>query len=246
GRGGGGGGGARRGRPGPGRLPGGRPLEARAILVGRRLGPTSRAGRVGRRPPDPVPRSTVRRRTHRQSTLTEMTSEASHDVVVIGGGVAGVTCALECFDIQLDTTLIEANATLGGQLPEIGHSVRNVAAGRFAAGRALQGSLLEAADILAGRVRLSHPVSRADLTERVIEAGGERIAGRAVVLATGTRRQFLEAAPDGAFDGDVTYQVEPRLDSFAGRDVAGLRGGGRRGVPAPAPARRGAAGPPVP
>jgi len=170
-----------------------------------------------------------------------MTSEASHDVVVIGGGVAGVTCALECFDIQLDTTLIEANATLGGQLPEIGHSVRNVAAGRFADGRALQGSLLEAADILAGRVRLSHPVSRADLTERVIEAGGERIAGRAVVLATGTRRQFLEAAPDGAFDGDVTYQVEPRLDSFAGRDVAVIGGGDSGSLDALALARRGSA-----
>jgi len=130
---------------------------------------------------------------------------------------------------------------LGGQLPEIGHSVRNVAAGRFADGRALQGSLLEAADILAGRVRLSHPVSRADLTERVIEAGGERIAGRAVVLATGTRRQFLEAAPDGAFDGDVTYQVEPRLDSFAGRDVAVIGGGDSGSLDALALARRGSA-----
>src|SRR5262249_16851961 len=146
-----------------------------------------------------------------------------------------------CFDIQLDTMLIEAKATLGGQLPEIGHSVRNVAAGRFADGRALQGSLLEAADILAGRVRLSHPVSRADLTERVIEAGGERIAGRAVVLATGTRRQFLEAAPDGAFDGDVTYQVEPRLDGFAGRDVAVIGGGDSGSLDALALARRGSA-----
>ena len=58
-----------------------------------------------------------------------MTSEEQHDVVVVGGGVAGVNCALECFDIQLDTILVEAGATLGGQLPEILHSVRNVAAG---------------------------------------------------------------------------------------------------------------------
>ena len=57
-----------------------------------------------------------------------MTSEEQHDVVVVGGGVAGVNCALECFDIQLDTLLVEASAALGGQLPEILHSVRNVAA----------------------------------------------------------------------------------------------------------------------
>jgi thioredoxin reductase (NADPH) len=168
-----------------------------------------------------------------------MTSETSHDVVVIGGGVAGVNCALECFDIQLDTILIEANATLGGQLPEIGHSVRNVAAGRFADGHALQRSLLEATAILGDRVRLSQPVTKADLADRVIDVDGERIAGRAVVVATGTRRQYLEAAPDGAFGGDVTYQVEPQLDSFAGRDVAVIGGGDSGTLDALALARRG-------
>ena len=168
-----------------------------------------------------------------------MTSEASHDVVVIGGGVAGVNCALECFDIQLDTILIEANATLGGQLPEIGHSVRNVAAARFDDGRALQRSLLEAAAILGDRVRLSHPVTKADLAGRVIDIDGGRIAGRAVVVATGTRHLYLEAAPDGAFGGDVTYQVEPQIDSFAGRDVAVIGGGDSGTLDALALASRG-------
>ena len=168
-----------------------------------------------------------------------MTSEASHDIVIIGGGVAGVNCALECFDIQLDTILIEANATLGGQLPEIGHSVRNVAAGRFDDGEALQRSLLEATAILGDRVRLSQPVAKADLAERVLDVDGRRIAGRAVVVATGTRRQYLEAAPDGALGGDVTYQVEPQLDSFAGRDVAVIGGGDSGTLDALALAERG-------
>jgi thioredoxin reductase len=168
-----------------------------------------------------------------------MTSEASHDVVVIGGGVAGVNCALECFDIQLDTILIEASASLGGQLPEIGHSVRNVAAGRFDDGEALQRSLLEATAILGDRVRLSQPVTKADLAERVLDVDGGRIVARAVVVATGTRRQYLEAAPDGAFGGDVTYQVEPQLDSFAGRDVAVIGGGDSGTLDALALAERG-------
>jgi thioredoxin reductase len=168
-----------------------------------------------------------------------MTSEASHDVVVIGGGVAGVNCALECFDIQLDTILIEANATLGGQLPEIGHSVRNLAAARFDDGPALQRSLLDAAAILGNRLRLSQPVTKADLAERVIDVDDGQIAGRAIVVATGTRHQYLEAAPDGAFAGDVTYQVEPRIDSFAGRDVAVIGGGDSGTLDALALAHRG-------
>jgi thioredoxin reductase len=172
-------------------------------------------------------------------TLTGMTGEEQHDVVIVGGGVAGVNCALECFDIQLDTVLIEASATLGGQLPEILHSVRNVAAGRFADGRALQRALLESAGILGDRVQLSHPVTKADLGAHAIEVDGGRVSGRTLVVATGTRKQYLEAAPDGAFGGDVTYQLEPVLPSFAGRDVAVIGGGDSGTLDALELARRG-------
>ena len=168
-----------------------------------------------------------------------MTGEEQHDVVIVGGGVAGVNCALECFDIQLDTVLVEASGSLGGQVSEILHSVRNVAAGRFADGVALQRALLESAEILGDRVRLSHPVTKADLEARAIEVNGGRLSGRALVVATGTRKQYLEAAPDGAFGGDVTYQLELVLPSFAGRDVAVIGGGDSATLDALELARRG-------
>src|SRR5260370_6521934 len=141
-------------------------------------------------------------------TLTGMTGEEQHDVVIVGGGLAGVNCALECFDIQLDTVLVEASATLGGQVSEILHSVRNVAAGRFADGRALQQALLESAEILGDRVRLSHPVTTAEVGARAVEVDGLRLSGLALVGATGTHQQYLAAAPCGAFGGDITYQRE--------------------------------------
>jgi thioredoxin reductase (NADPH) len=124
-------------------------------------------------------------------------------------------------------------------LPEILHSVRNVAAGRFDDGAALQRALLESSEILGDRVRLAQPVTKVDLEARAIDVDGVRLSGGALVLATGTSKQYLDAAPDGAFGGDVTYQLEPVLPSFAGRDVAVIGGGDSGTLDALELARRG-------
>jgi thioredoxin reductase (NADPH) len=147
------------------------------------------------------------------------------DVVIVGGGVAGVSCALECVDIQLDTAVFEAYERPGGQLVEIPHSVRNVATGPPRDGSTLRDGLEDSAVILGDRLRLSHPITRADLGERWIEVDRVRIRARALVIATGTRHQRLPAAPDGAYGGDVTYTVEARPDQFVGRDVVVIGGG---------------------
>jgi len=135
-------------------------------------------------------------------------AEEEHDVVIVGAGVAGLSCALECFDIQLDTVVFEAQARPGGQLVEIGHSVRNVAAGSFPDGAHLRDSLEESATILGDCLRRSQSVAGANLGDRWIEVDASRIRGRALVIATGTTLLQLPAAADGALGGDVTYQIE--------------------------------------
>ena len=154
-----------------------------------------------------------------------MRDEEHHDVVIVGAGAAGVSCALECFDIQLDTVVFEATHEPGGQLAEIPHSVRNVAVGRFENGRSLRQAVSDSTAILGDRLRISHSVDRADLGERWVEANGTRIHATALVLCTGTARQQLPAAVDGAFGGDITYQLEPRRERFVGRDVVVIGSG---------------------
>jgi len=151
--------------------------------------------------------------------------ERQHDIVMIGGGTAGVSAALECADIRLDVVLLEATAALGGQLAEISHPVRNVASGPFADGSQLATSLQRAAELLGDRVLLSHRVSSAGLAEGWIEAEGTRFRSKAVLIASGTVPQRLVAAADGAHGGDVTYHVELDPERFRGRPVV-LVGGG--------------------
>jgi thioredoxin reductase len=152
-------------------------------------------------------------------------AEKQCEGVIVGGGVAGTSCALECFDIRLDTLVYEADAAVGGQIAEIPHSVRNVLGWSFEAGAPVRRAVDESVAILGDRLTVSERVSRVDLAEHRVEAGETRVHARSIVVATGTRRQELPAAPDGAFGGDVTYLVESDPGHFAGRDVVVVGGG---------------------
>ena len=100
-------------------------------------------------------------------------AEEHHQVVIIGGGMAGVSCALECYDIQLDTMVLEMQTQIGGQITEIPFHVRNVAAGAYDDEHPLLMALEQSAAILGDRVRRGWPVDRIDLGERWVESAAD-------------------------------------------------------------------------
>jgi len=153
-----------------------------------------------------------------------MDVETLHDVVVIGAGAAGVSATIECFDIQLDVVLLEAASSVGGQIDQIPHAVRNVAPAPDG-NDALVNALARHTSILGDRLRLDQTVTRLDLASGLVEAGAHRYRARSVLVATGSRRRELENAPDGSFGGDVTYLVEPHLARFAGLPMVVIGGG---------------------
>ena len=153
-----------------------------------------------------------------------MRDEALHDVVVIGAGAAGVSAAIECFDIQLDVVVLEATSKVGGQIDQIPHTVRNVATA-LEGNDALVDALARHASIVGDRLKFDQTVTRIDLAAGLVDAGAHRYRTRSVLVATGSRRRELENAPDGSFGGDVTYLVEPHLARFAGLPMAVFGGG---------------------
>jgi thioredoxin reductase (NADPH) len=150
--------------------------------------------------------------------------EALHDLVVIGAGAAGVSAAIECFDIQLDLVVLEATSKVGGQIDQIPHTVRNVATA-LAGNDALVDALARHASILGDRLKFDQTVTRIDLAAGLVDASGHRYRTRSVLVATGSHRRELENAPDGSFGGAVTYLVEPHLARFAGLPMAVFGGG---------------------
>ena len=169
-----------------------------------------------------------------------MAVEALHDVVVIGAGAAGVSAAIECFDIQLDVVVVEAAGRVGGQVEQIPHAVRNVAPAPEG-NEGLVAALHRHASILGDRLRLDRAVTGVDLAAGLVDAGSRRYRGRSVLVATGSRRRELDEAPEGSFGGDVTYLVEPHLIRFAGLPMAVLGGGDSAALDALALAEAGSA-----
>ena len=153
-----------------------------------------------------------------------MRIEALHDVVVIGAGAAGVSAAIECFDIQLDVVVLETASRVGGQIDQIPHTVRNVAPA-VDGNDALVDALGRHASTLGDRLQLDRMVTRLDLAAGLVDAGTHRYRARSVLVATGSLRRELGNAPDGSYGGDVTYLVEPHLEKFAGLPMAVIGGG---------------------
>ena len=153
-----------------------------------------------------------------------MRGETLHDVVVIGAGAAGVSAAIECFDIQLDVVVIEAADKVGGQIDQVPHTVRNVAPAPDGNG-ALVDALARHASVLGDRLVLDRAVTRLDLDTGRVDVGKRLFRARTVLVATGSRRRELENLPEGSIGGDVTYLVEPHMARFAGDPMAVVGGG---------------------
>jgi thioredoxin reductase (NADPH) len=151
-------------------------------------------------------------------------AQTLHDVAVIGAGAAGVSAAIELYDIKLDVVVFEAASKVGGQIDQIPHEVRNVAPAPDG-NQALVDALARHASTLDDRLHLDEMVTRVDLATGLVDAGTRQYRARSVLLASGSRRRELENAPDGSFGGDVTYLVEPHVARFAGRPMAVFGGG---------------------
>jgi len=150
-----------------------------------------------------------------------------HDVVIIGAGPAGLSCAHWCDELGLDALVIERGAEVGGQLLWVHNPIENYLGLRAAGGRELRdlfaarieeagfdlwtGAEIESVDLRARRVRL---------------ASGEDVRALSIVIATGLRRRRLGVPGEAEFEGRGMIESAARdRAEFAGKDVCVVGGG---------------------
>jgi thioredoxin reductase (NADPH) len=150
-----------------------------------------------------------------------------HDVIIIGAGPAGLSAALWCDQLGLDTLVLEAGAEVGGQLLGIHHQIENYLGRRTTSGRELR-------DVFAAQVEAAEfdlwtetELESVDLhAKRVALKSGEQLQSISLIIATGTRRRSLGVPGEAELKGRGIIESARRdRELFAGKDVCVVGGG---------------------
>jgi thioredoxin reductase (NADPH) len=150
-----------------------------------------------------------------------------HDVIIIGAGPAGLSAALWCDELGLDTLVVERAAEVGGQLLRVHNPVENYLGARASNGRELR-------DLFAAQVEdkdfdlwTEAEIESVDVrAKRVRLLSGEELQSIALVLATGVRRRRLGVPGEAEFAGrGVLESGRLERERVAGEDVLVVGGG---------------------
>ncbi|HVF50526.1 MAG TPA: FAD-dependent oxidoreductase [Pyrinomonadaceae bacterium] len=150
-----------------------------------------------------------------------------NDVIIIGAGAAGLSAALWCEELGLETLVLEAGAEVGGQLLRVYNPIENYLGVRAENGRELR-------DLFAARIADAEfdlwtgvEIESIDVhSRRVSLRSGEHLQAIALIIATGVRRRRLNVAGEAELAGRGVVESGVRdADTLAGRDVCVVGGG---------------------
>lgn len=157
------------------------------------------------------------------------------DIVIIGGGPAGMTAAIWCQRLGLDHQLVEAKSRLGGALFDIHNPIIDYPGSQTANGRELQALFHQHVLDLKCVHHVQARVQTVDVRSKILRvafgedpAQEQEIRYRGLILATGAaeRRLAVPGEAEMIARGEV-YSASRDRDRFTGRRVAVVGGGDR-------------------
>ena len=150
-----------------------------------------------------------------------------YDVLIIGAGPAGLSAALWCDELGLDTIVLEQNEQVGGQLLSIYGPIEDYPGVRAKNGRDFLERFSERVTAADFDLWTNVEIGTVDLkAKRVALSSGEQLQSIAIIIATGVRRRQLGIPGEREFLGQGIIESASRdRDNFAGKDVCVIGGG---------------------
>jgi len=150
-----------------------------------------------------------------------------HDVIIIGAGPAGLSAALWCDELGLDTIVLEQKQHTGGQLHTIYGAVENYPGLRANNGKEFFERFSERVGDAEFDLWTDVEIESVDLkAKRVRLRSGEELQSISFIIATGVRRRQLGIPGENEFVGHGIIESASRdRNDFAGRDVCIIGGG---------------------
>jgi len=150
-----------------------------------------------------------------------------HDVIIIGAGPAGLTAALWCDELGLDTLVLEQQERTGGQLNSIYGPINNYPGLAAANGREFFAEFASRVDAAEFDIWTGAEIDTISLkTKRMRLRSGEELQSVSIIIATGVRRRQLGIPGETEFVGRGVMESASRDHTqFAGKDVCVIGGG---------------------
>ncbi len=159
--------------------------------------------------------------------MTFLNSIANFDVIVIGGGAAGISAALWCDELGLKTLLLEKDNELGGQLLRTYNPIENHLGTRTKNGREMRDIFVRQIENRDFSKKISSAVTEIDLESKTILLNDEQnLRAKAIIIATGVKRRKLNAEGEKRFQNKGIIESGKRDQNLIKNKNAAVIGGG--------------------
>jgi thioredoxin reductase (NADPH) len=150
----------------------------------------------------------------------------NHDVIIIGGGPAGMSALIWCHSLGLRGVLLEQSPELGGQMTELFHRVLDYPGLIAENGRELRDHFAAQLDLLQLDYRTDQKIEEVDLSQRRARCDGKWMQGEAIIIATGARKRRLGVPGEEKFEiRGVSFSATRDHGLYAGKKVSVIGGG---------------------
>jgi thioredoxin reductase (NADPH) len=149
------------------------------------------------------------------------------DVIIIGGGAAGLSAGLWCDELGLSALLLEKRAEFGGQLLRVYNKIENHLGARAENGRQLRDLFVRQTEKRRFAKYLQAEVSNVDTENKIVVLqNGDGFSAKALIVATGVRRRKLGVKGEDFFIGKgIIESGKKDGDSVVGKTVLVVGGG---------------------